>query len=84
MAASRHRTGSGEAPRSAPVVIEDSVPGGTAARAAGLRTFGFTGGGHCAPDLAERLIAAGAERVIDRMDALLTVLPEAFAERIAA
>ena len=66
------------------VVIEDSVPGVTAARAAGLRTFGFTGGGHCAPDLAERLVAAGAERVIGRMDALLEVLPEAFAERIAA
>lgn len=29
--------------------IEDSIPGVRAARAAGLRVFGFTGGSHCPP-----------------------------------
>jgi HAD superfamily hydrolase (TIGR01509 family) len=66
------------------VVIEDSVPGVTAARAAGLRTFGFTGGGHCAPDLGARLLAAGAERVLGTMSDLPRVLPEAFVDPIAA
>ncbi|MCG6207386.1 HAD family hydrolase [Rhodopseudomonas sp. HC1] len=42
------------------VVVEDSVPGITGARAAGMRALGFVGGSHCGPGMAERLRAAGA------------------------
>ena len=46
------------------IVIEDSVAGVEAARAAGMRAIGFVGGGHATADLAARLKAAGAEHVI--------------------
>lgn len=49
------------------VVIEDSVPGVTGARAAGMRILGFTGGGHCRDGHADRLRAAGAEDVFVSM-----------------
>jgi HAD superfamily hydrolase (TIGR01509 family) len=49
------------------VVIEDSVPGVQAARAAGMPVLGFIGGGHCRPGHAERLSAAGAEIVFAEM-----------------
>jgi HAD superfamily hydrolase (TIGR01509 family) len=52
------------------LVIEDSVAGVTAARAAGMKVFGFTGGGHCGPRHAERLDAAGAEIVFADMTQL--------------
>ncbi|MBB2960651.1 HAD family hydrolase [Methylobacterium sp. R2-1] len=43
------------------LVIEDSVPGVQAARAAGMRVVGFTGGGHWGHDRDGRdLLAAGA------------------------
>lgn len=45
------------------LVVEDSVPGIAAARAAGMTAVGFTAGGHCRPDLAGRLLAAGADAV---------------------
>jgi beta-phosphoglucomutase-like phosphatase (HAD superfamily) len=60
------------------VVVEDSVPGVLAARAAGMRAIGFVGGGHCSEGHASRLLEAGAERVIDRMSQLRTAVPEAF------
>jgi HAD superfamily hydrolase (TIGR01509 family) len=66
------------------LVIEDSVAGVTAARAAGIRTFGFTGGSHCPPDLAARLTAAGAETVMTDMRELERLMPAAFAEPLAA
>lgn len=49
------------------LVIEDSVHGVHAARAAGMRVIGFTGGSHTYPSHADRLIDAGAETVIARM-----------------
>jgi HAD superfamily hydrolase (TIGR01509 family) len=52
------------------VVVEDSVPGVTAARAAAMTVIGFTGGSHCRPGDADRLRAAGANTVIDDMRAL--------------
>lgn len=45
------------------LVIEDSVNGVRAARAAGTRCWGFTGGGHCPPAHDETLRDAGAHDV---------------------
>jgi HAD superfamily hydrolase (TIGR01509 family) len=59
------------------VVVEDSVPGVQAAVAAGMRAIGFAGGGHCRPGHAERLRAAGADAVIDRMGHLPALLSPA-------
>jgi HAD superfamily hydrolase (TIGR01509 family) len=42
------------------LVIEDSVPGITAARDAGMAVLGFCGGSHCATGHGEALRAAGA------------------------
>lgn len=49
------------------LVIEDSVPGVTAARAAGMTAFGFSGGSHCRTGHTETLIAAGAHAGFDDM-----------------
>lgn len=49
------------------VVVEDSPAGVTAARAAGMRCIGFAGGSHVRHGHAERLAAAGAATVIERM-----------------
>ena len=46
------------------LVIEDSVNGIVAARAAGMRVWGFRGGGHMSQSAAERLRDAGAERIV--------------------
>ena len=53
----------GVAPRAC-LVIEDSVNGVTAARRAGMRVWGFLGGGHVDDGLGARLIAAGAEELM--------------------
>jgi beta-phosphoglucomutase-like phosphatase (HAD superfamily) len=49
------------------LVIEDSIPGVTGARAAGMTVLGFHGGGHCQPGHAETLRAAGALPAFDDM-----------------
>ncbi len=46
------------------LVIEDSVNGVLAARAAGMRVWGFLGGGHMTPRMAAPLTEAGAERIV--------------------
>jgi HAD superfamily hydrolase (TIGR01509 family) len=56
------------------IVIEDSVAGVQAARAAGMRAFGFCGGGHCAPGHDRRLLAEGAEAVFEHMNELAAAL----------
>lgn len=45
------------------LVIEDSVNGVKAGRAAGMTVIGFTGGAHADQGLADRLTQAGAHRV---------------------
>ncbi|MGE6696135.1 HAD family hydrolase [Hyphomonas sp. NPDC076900] len=45
------------------LVIEDSINGIKAARAAGMTAWGFTGGGHADAGLAQRLAEAGAHGV---------------------
>ena len=52
------------------LVIEDSVPGITGARAAGMTVLGFHGGSHCRPGHAETLRAAGAAVTFDDMQTL--------------
>jgi HAD superfamily hydrolase (TIGR01509 family) len=49
------------------LVIEDSVPGVTGGRAAGMTVFGFHGGSHCGAGHAELLRAAGAAVTFDDM-----------------
>ena len=62
------------------LVIEDSVAGVKAARAAGMTVFGFAGGSHfSAPDQAAELTAAGADLIFDDM----ARLPEIVAARAA-
>lgn len=49
------------------IVIEDSVAGVLAAKRAGMRVFGFAGGGHAYGSLASRLSQAGAAYVCSSM-----------------
>jgi HAD superfamily hydrolase (TIGR01509 family) len=58
------------------IVIEDSVNGVLAGKAAGMRVVGFIGGGHLLPTQATKLLAAGALKVIDTMHHLLPTLDE--------
>jgi HAD superfamily hydrolase (TIGR01509 family) len=46
------------------LVLEDSVNGVVAARAAGMTVWGFLGGGHAHDRLGARLIEAGAQRLV--------------------
>jgi HAD superfamily hydrolase (TIGR01509 family) len=59
------------------IVIEDSVFGVMAGRAAGMRVAGFTGGAHTWPGHADLLTEAGAETVVNRLEDLPAVA-EAF------
>lgn len=56
------------------IVIEDSVAGVTAARAAGMRAIGFAGGTHCWDGYAGELEQAGAERVVSRFNGVMEIL----------
>lgn len=55
------------------LVIEDSVAGVTAARAAGMAVIGFVGGRHCDEAHGNLLAAAGADRVIASYGELASV-----------
>jgi HAD superfamily hydrolase (TIGR01509 family) len=46
------------------LVLEDSVNGVMAAKAAGMTVWGFLGGGHAHDGLGQRLLVAGAERLV--------------------
>jgi len=46
------------------LVLEDTAPGVTAARAAGMKVIGLCAGRHCGPGYGERLRRAGADPVV--------------------
>lgn len=56
------------------LVIEDSIAGVTAARAAGLRVWGYLGGGHILDGHGAQLLALGAEKLVADMTELRTLL----------
>jgi HAD superfamily hydrolase (TIGR01509 family) len=58
------------------VVIEDSVPGVTGARAAGMTVLGFHGGSHCRPGYADTLRATGAAATFDDMRELAGLIAD--------
>lgn len=62
------------------LVIEDSVAGVTAARAARMPVLGFVGGSHCTAEHGQTLRAAGAELIFDSFE-LLPALVRDLAER---
>ncbi|RCL03850.1 MAG: family IA [Candidatus Tokpelaia sp. JSC161] len=56
------------------MVLEDSVHGVTAAKKAGMRVIGFTGGRHAWSGISHDLMKAGAETTIRRHADLVTVI----------
>ena len=58
------------------LVIEDSVSGITAARAAGMTVLGFCGGSHCLDGHAATLRTAGAHATFDDMRQLPALIAE--------
>jgi len=58
------------------LVVEDSVTGVTAARAAGCRIIGFTGTQPDASGHGRKLVAAGAGPIISHMDELPAIVAE--------
>jgi HAD superfamily hydrolase (TIGR01509 family) len=58
------------------VVVEDSVPGVTGARAAGMTVLGFHGGSHCTPGHPAMLQKAGAVATFDDMRQLPALIAQ--------
>ncbi|MEQ5788096.1 HAD family hydrolase [Erythrobacter sp. NFXS35] len=56
------------------LVIEDSVHGVLAAKAAGMTPIGFVGGGHCDKGLEQRLLANGAVMVVSHHSQIRALL----------
>jgi HAD superfamily hydrolase (TIGR01509 family) len=62
------------------LVIEDSINGVKAGLAAGMRVWGFSGGGHMDDAAAARLLEAGAERVVSDWNAAAALFEDLQAE----
>jgi beta-phosphoglucomutase-like phosphatase (HAD superfamily) len=58
------------------LVIEDSLPGVTAAKAAGMTAYGFVGASHCRSDHRARLSAAGADLIFEHMRELPALIAQ--------
>ncbi|AJC79753.1 HAD superfamily hydrolase protein [Rhizobium etli bv. phaseoli str. IE4803] len=56
------------------VVVEDSVNGVIAGKAAGMRVIGFTAGNHCSADHGESLMRSGADIIVENYDDLAGVI----------
>ncbi|RVC72404.1 HAD family hydrolase [Mesorhizobium sp. M2A.F.Ca.ET.046.02.1.1] len=56
------------------VVVEDSIAGVTAGKAAGMTVLGFLGGSHCSPAHNVRLKEAGAKYIFNRFEDLLAIV----------
>jgi len=56
------------------LVLEDSENGVKAGRAAGMTVWGFLGGGHCYDGHGERLLAAGASKVVPSFETFIEAL----------
>jgi HAD superfamily hydrolase (TIGR01509 family) len=56
------------------LVIEDSVPGVQAGKAAGMQVCGFTGGGHTYPEHERYLLEAGAHFILGDITQLIKML----------
>jgi beta-phosphoglucomutase-like phosphatase (HAD superfamily) len=65
------------------MVIEDSLPGVTGARAAGMMVLGFHGGSHCMPGHSEMLRTAGAAATFEDMRRLPGLIGGIGAETVA-
>ena len=68
---------------SATVVVEDSVHGVQAARSAGMRVIGFTGGSHTFYAHSGNLLSAGALTTTSRMGDLTSILADIGAGEVA-
>jgi HAD superfamily hydrolase (TIGR01509 family) len=66
------------------IVIEDSLAGITAARAAAMTPIGFAGGCHCGPDRADKLRRAGARTVFMNLASLAEYLSALLADRASS
>lgn len=58
------------------VVVEDGHHGVHGAKAAGMYVLGYIGATHGSPELAERLTAAGADRIFKHMSELPAIIKE--------
>ena len=58
------------------VIIEDSVSGVQAGKAAGSYVIGFTGGSHCDHSHESRLLDAGADLILRSMSKLPAIVPD--------
>jgi HAD superfamily hydrolase (TIGR01509 family) len=54
------------------IVIEDSLSGVGAARAAGMNCIGYVGGQHCSPDHGDALTQAGANFILSDLEDLVS------------